>query len=111
MKALPTCDLSDKVLCKLLSVLEVCFGLCMQKRQGLFREASRVRLGKRCEKLKFYSENKDWKRCYFFPHWLGIPFKAKTYSMHRRITHQALQQNLTWMKVLHILSFFYLFEE
>lgn len=78
MKALPTCDLSLKILCKLFNVLEVCFGLCVQKREGVFREeASRVGLGKRCGKLCFIQRAILEKMFFFFPHWLGIPFKSK----------------------------------
>ena len=104
MKALPTRDSSDKILCKLFSVLEVCFCLCMQKRQGLFREASRVRLRKRCGKIKFYSEKKTVKDVIFlFSTLAGYPLQGKDIQ-HAQTDHPtSLAANLTWMRVLHIL--------
>lgn len=76
MKALPTRDLSLKILCKLFNVLEVCFGLCVQKREGVFREeASRVGLGKRCGKLCFIQRTILEKM--FFSTLVGYPLQVK----------------------------------
>lgn len=83
MKALPTCDLSHKILWKLFNVLEVCFffffffGLCMQNREGVFREkASRAGIGKKAVGNSFLVKEQYWKRC-FFSTLVGYPLQVK----------------------------------
>lgn len=99
MKALPTCDLSLKILCKLFNVLEVCFGLCVQKREGVFREeASRVGLGKRCGKLCFI-QRAILEKMGFFPTLVGYPLQVKSHTACTGGSSTKPCTTLTWMMV------------